>query len=68
MLTEAEGIDTDVIGEDRFLDHIADDARMGKRLAIGAGGDVAERVQSEFESLGQAAMPSAFKSGPRSFS
>ena len=51
VLADAEGVDAEFVGEDRLLDHVADDLRMRQKAAVGVGGDVAERIQPEFEIL-----------------
>ena len=44
MLADAKGIDPELIGENRLLDDVADDLRVAQEAAVGAGGDIAERV------------------------
>jgi hypothetical protein len=51
MLANAEGVDADLVGEHALVDDIADGLHVGQRLAVGAGGDVAKGIQSEFKSL-----------------
>lgn len=51
VLADAEEIDAQLVGEHRFADHVPDDLRMRQGAAAGPGGDVAERVESEFERL-----------------
>src|ERR1700753_3129318 len=52
MLAEPEEIDADLIGEHAFLDEIADNLRRGERLAVRPVGDIAERVEAEFDCMG----------------
>ncbi len=49
VLADADEIDAELVGEHGLADHVADDLRMGQQPAIGAGRDVAERVQPELE-------------------
>jgi len=49
MLPDAEKIDAQPVGQDALVDHIADDLRVRQKPAVGAGRDIAERVQSELE-------------------
>ena len=51
MLTKADGVDADLVGQDTFLDHVADDFGMRFQAAIGVGSDVAEGVEAEFDLL-----------------
>jgi hypothetical protein len=45
MLPDAEEIDAQLIGENRFIDDVADHLRMRQQVAIGPRGDIAERIQ-----------------------
>ena len=36
MLADADGVDADLVGEDRLVDQIADDLRGMQRLAVRA--------------------------------
>ena len=49
MLANAEEIDAKPIGEDRFIDHVTDRLGMWHKLAIRPDGNVAERIQPEFQ-------------------
>ncbi len=49
VLADAESIDADFIGEDSLVDHVAEDLRVGQRLAAGPDRDIAKGIQSEFE-------------------
>ena len=49
MLADAECIDAESVGEDRFIDQIADDLCVGLRPSVGSGGDVAKSVQPELK-------------------
>ena len=51
MLADAEEIDADLVGQDRLVDDVADNLRGRERLAVGAGSNVAERVEAEFERM-----------------
>ena len=51
MLADAESIDADGIGQHAFFDYVANDLGVRFEAAVGAGGDVAERVQAEFDVL-----------------
>src|ERR1700690_2904050 len=51
MLADAKRIDAELVGEDRFLDQVADNLRMGLRPAVTANGDVAECVQPKLKLL-----------------
>ena len=59
VLADADGIDTDLVGENRLLDEIADDLGGVQRLAVRSVGDVAEGVEAEFEGLIHSAFLSA---------
>ena len=59
VLADADGIDADLVGENRLLDEIADDLRGVQRLAVRSVGDVAEGVEAEFEGLIHSAFLSA---------
>ena len=49
VFADAEEVDADLVGEHAFGDDVADDLCVRQRLAVGADGDVAERVDAEFE-------------------
>ena len=49
MLADADGIDADLVGEDRLLDQVADHLRGMQRFAVRARGDVAEGVEAELD-------------------
>jgi hypothetical protein len=51
MLAKADDIDAELVRKHRFLDDVADDLRMGQQTAVGAGGDVAERVEPQFNDV-----------------
>ena len=51
MLAKADGVDADLVGQNTFLDHVADDFGMPFEAAIGVGSDVAEGVEAEFDLL-----------------
>ena len=52
MLAEPDEVDAEPIGQHAFFDHVADHLRMRQQRAIGAVGDVAKGIQSEFEGCG----------------
>lgn len=49
MLAKADEVDAHPIGELTFRDDVADDLRMGEQGTIGAGRDIAKRVDAEFK-------------------
>ena len=49
MLADADEIDARLIGQHRLVDQIADYLRRMQRLAVRAVGDIAERVETEFD-------------------
>jgi len=49
MLADADGIDADLVGEDRLLDQVADHLRGRERPAVRACGDVTEGVETELD-------------------
>jgi hypothetical protein len=51
MLPDAEEVDPQIVGKDRLVDHVADDLCLRQQLAILTPGDIAEGIQTEFESL-----------------
>ena len=51
MLAKADGVDADLVGQNTFLDHVADDFGMRFEAAVGVGSDVAEGVEAEFDLL-----------------
>ena len=51
MLAKADGVDTGLVGQDAFLDDVADDFGMRFEAAVGVGGDVAEGIEAEFDFL-----------------
>ena len=51
VLADAEGIDAQLVGQHRLLDHVADHLRLRQELAVGCGGNIAERVEPKFELL-----------------
>jgi hypothetical protein len=55
----ADGIDANLVGKHRLLDQVADHLRSRQRLAVRSVGDVAERVEAEFEDLIHSALLSA---------
>src|SRR5690606_4681514 len=59
MLADTEECDSDLVGQHRLLDHVADHLVVGERLAIGTKGDIAEGVESEFYWLFQVRLPGA---------
>ena len=52
MLAQPDRIDPDGVGQHAFLDHVADHLGVRFEAAVGVGGDVAERVEAEFDLLG----------------
>jgi hypothetical protein len=48
MLADAEVVDTDLFGKHTFGDNVAQRLRLRDQLAVSAGGDVAERIQTQF--------------------
>ena len=51
MLADPEEIDAKLIGEDRFIDHVTDRLGMRHKLAVRPGGNIAERIQPEFQMM-----------------
>ena len=51
VFADAEEVHAERVGQHRFLDHVADHLRVRQQNSVRAGGDIAERVQSEFERL-----------------
>jgi hypothetical protein len=49
MLAKTDEIDSELIGEHRFGNDIADDLRVRERRPVRPSGDVAKRVQSELK-------------------
>ncbi len=49
MFADAKDVDAVLVGEDAFVDDVADDCGLGFRGAVGALGDVAEGIQTQFE-------------------
>lgn len=61
VLADTDEIEPDPIGELGFLDDVADRLGLRERPAVGAGRDVAERVEAELErALAQDALSAAF--------
>ena len=52
MFADAEEVDAGLVGEHRLLDKVADHLRMRQQVAVRAGGDVAEGVETELEAGG----------------
>jgi hypothetical protein len=46
MLADAEGIEAEIVREDRLIDHIAKHAGVGLGLSIGVDGHVAEGIET----------------------
>ena len=51
MFTEPDDVNADLVRQRGLFDHVTNDLRLRQQLAVGAGGYVAERVQSEFDLL-----------------
>jgi hypothetical protein len=51
MLAEADEIDAQFVGEDGFVDDVADNLRVSLRISILADGNVAERVETQFKNI-----------------
>jgi hypothetical protein len=51
VLTHAERVDADLIGENRLVKHVAENLRLGQQRAVRRRRDVAERIQAELESV-----------------
>ena len=51
VFADPKSVDADFIGKDSLVDNIAEDLRVGQRLAAGPDRDIAEGIQSEFEIL-----------------
>ena len=51
VLANAEGVDAHLVGEDRFVDDVAQHLRLRSKRAVGDRGDVAEGIQSELEAV-----------------
>jgi len=49
VLTETDHVDPHVLGQHGLLDHVADDVGLVPQATVGAGGDVTEGVEAEFE-------------------
>jgi hypothetical protein len=49
VFTDPEEVHADLVGEDAFLDHIADRLRVGQWAAVVVVGDIAEGVEAEDE-------------------
>ena len=52
VLTDAEDVDADLVGEHGLLDDVADDLGVGQEVAVQVGLDVAEGVEAEFDGAG----------------
>jgi hypothetical protein len=51
MFAEPYGMYANLVRQGRLFDDVANDLRLWQQLAVGAGGDVAERVHSELDFL-----------------
>jgi hypothetical protein len=51
MLADAKGIDANLIGEDGFVDYVADDLCVRQELTVGSSCDVAESIEPKLEML-----------------
>jgi hypothetical protein len=49
VLADAERVETDLIGENRLFDHVAQHARLRLAVPVCRDGDVAERVHTDLE-------------------
>ena len=49
VLTDAKGVDTDLIGQDRLVNHVAEHLRLRQQTAGLVDGDVTERIESEID-------------------
>ena len=49
VLADAEEVEPEAVGQDRFLDDVAEDLGMRQRLSVAPERDVAERVEPELE-------------------
>ncbi len=54
VLADAEEVDAHLVGEHRFLDHVANDLRMAEQRAAAIAGDVAKGLEAEFQRMGHA--------------
>src|SRR4051812_35485318 len=52
MLADADEIDSKLVSEDRLLDEIADDLRLGKWLSVGVERDVTKGVEAKLDLTG----------------
>lgn len=60
MFADVEGVDAGLLGDDGFFDDVAQDLGLGFRLAAGADGDVAERIETKFKGKARRAHPYHF--------
>ena len=51
VLADAEEVDAQLVGQHGLVDDVADDLRLRQRAPVGVAGDVAERIEAEFERL-----------------
>ena len=49
MFADADEVDAELVGKNRFLDQVAQHLGVRQRRTIGAGGNVPERIETEFE-------------------
>ena len=59
MLADAERVDAELVGQHRLLDHLADDLGVAVEAAVGAGGDVAKCIETEFHGCAATSMQNA---------
>ena len=49
VLPDADGVEAELVRQDRLVDHVADDHIVGEQPAVGVLGDVAEGVDAELD-------------------
>jgi hypothetical protein len=49
VLSDAEEVDADLVGQDTLLDDVPDRLGVRERVVVGVVGDIAERVEPEDE-------------------
>ena len=50
MLPQADERNADLVGQHRLVDDVTDGLSIADQRAVGAAGDVAEGIETEFES------------------
>ena len=49
VFADAEEVEAEAVGEHGLVDDVADHLRLAQAVAVGVDGDVAERVEAEFD-------------------